>query len=74
MPIIVIGRLCGGIGVLGIALALAEHQHQRERRGTGVDVHDRAAGEVERAHLGEPAAGEHPVRDRRVHQRPATPR
>ena len=41
--------------VLGIALALADEQHQRERRRTGVDVHDRATGEVERAHVGEPA-------------------
>ena len=50
MPIIVSGRLCGGIGVLGVALALAEDEHERERGGAGVDVHDRAAGEVERAH------------------------
>ena len=64
VPSIVSGRLCGGIGVSRIALALAEHEHQRERGGAGVDVHDRAAGEVERAQLGEPAAGEHPVGDR----------
>ena len=54
--------------VVGIALALPDQQHQRERRGTGVDVDDRTAGEVERPHLGDPAAGEHPVRHRAVHE------
>ena len=71
VPSSVSGSECGGIGVLRPAPALAEHEHERERGGAGVDVHDGAAGEVERAALGEPAAGEHPVRDRRVHeQRP----
>jgi hypothetical protein len=32
----------------------------------GVDVHDRAAGEIERAHLRQPSAAPDPVRDRRV--------
>ena len=32
----------------------------------GIHVHDRAAGEVERAELRQPAAAPHPVRDRRV--------
>ena len=36
------------------------------RRDAGVDVHHRAAREVENAELGEPAAAPDPVRDRRV--------
>ena len=34
----------------------------------GVHVHDRAAGEVERAHVGEPAAAPDPVAERAVDQ------
>ena len=71
VPIIVSGRLWGGIGVLGIALAGTEDEHQRQRRGAGVDVDDGATGEVEGAHVGEPAAGEHPVGDRPVDQHAA---
>ena len=47
----------------------AEHQHHRERGDARVDVHDRAAREVERAASCEPTGRrEHPVRDRRVHE------
>ena len=53
------------------AAAPSEQQHERERAGARVDVHDRAAGEVERAPLGQPPAREHPVGDRQVdEQRP----
>ena len=37
--------------VAAVADTLAEHQRADEARDTGVDVHDGAAGEVERAHL-----------------------
>ena len=46
--------------------ACPTHQRGDQRGDAGVDVHDRAAGEVERAHLREPAAAPHPVRDRAV--------
>ena len=35
-----------------------------EARDAGVDVHDRAAGEVEHAEAAEEAAAPHPMRDR----------
>ncbi len=50
-------------------------EHERQRGGTGVDVHRRTAGEVERLKpVGDPAPvavveGEDPVRDREVDQR-----
>ena len=45
----------------------SEDEHRGERGDPGVDVHDGAAGEVERTPLEQPALGrEHPVRDRRV--------
>jgi hypothetical protein len=53
--------------VLGaVADALAEHERAHEAGDAGVDVHDGAAGEIERAACAEPAAAPHPVRDRRV--------
>jgi hypothetical protein len=66
------------------ALALAQDEHEGEGGGAGVDVHGRAAREVDRPEpLHDPAAGvlgeravllqhpevEHPVRDREVHER-----
>ena len=46
---------------------LPDQQHNGQRRNTGVDVHDGATGEVERADPEQPARGrEDPVRDRRV--------
>ena len=64
VPSNVSGSECGGIGSRRPTPPLAEDQHQRERGRTRVDVHDGAAREVERTPLGEPAAREHPVRDR----------
>ena len=49
-----------------IVLPLADDDGGHQRRDARVDVHDRAAGEVERAHLRQPAAAPHPVRDRAV--------
>ncbi len=49
-----------------VVAARADDERGDERRDARVDVHDRAAGEVERAHVGQPAAAPHPVRDRRV--------
>ncbi len=54
-PIIVMVSECGAIGSLPIADALAEHQRADEPGDTGIDVHDGAAGEVERADLIEPS-------------------
>ena len=45
---------------------LAQDDCCDDRGGRSVDVDDRAAGEVKRAPLCEPAAAPHPVRDRRV--------
>ncbi len=50
-PIIVIVRLCGVIDFLAVAEALADEIGADQAGDAGVDVHDRAAGEVERAHL-----------------------
>ena len=50
------------------SLALAENDDHRERCRAGVDVHNRATGEVEGAELGQPAATEDPVSDGRVDQ------
>ena len=44
----------------------ADHHRRHQRGDAGVDVDDGAAGEVERAHLGQPAAAPDPVGDRRV--------
>ena len=41
--------------VLAVAGALADDQRADQARDTGIDVHDRAAREVERASSGEPA-------------------
>ena len=47
-----------------IVAAFADDNRRDQRRDTGVDVHDRASGEVERTHVGEPAAAPDPVRNR----------
>src|SRR3989440_735495 len=48
----------------GPSLAAAEHEDDGQRGDPGVDVDDRAAGEVERPELEQPAdRGEHPVGD-----------
>ena len=65
-PSSVNGTLCGRSADARIVAALADDDGGHERGDAGVDVHDRAAGEVERAHVGEPAAAPHPVRDRAV--------
>ncbi len=49
-----------------IIAALADDDRRDERGNAGVHVDDRAACEIERAHVGEPAAAPHPVRHRRV--------
>ena len=46
--------------------ALAEHKSADEARDAGVDMHDRATGEVEHAEAAEEAAAPHPMRDRAV--------
>ena len=54
-----------------VVAPLADDERRHERGDARVDVDDRAAGEVERPHVGEPAAAPDPVRDRRVdHDRP----
>ena len=68
VPRSVHGQGVGRHRVGAVALAGAEHEEHGDRRGTGVDVDHRAAGEVERAHLGQPAAAEHGVGERRVHE------
>ena len=56
--------------LLRVLEALADHQRADERRDAGREVDDRAAREVERAHLEEPAlVGPDPVRDRHVDER-----
>ena len=65
-PSSVNGTLCGSSAERRIVAPLADHERGDERRDAGVDVHDRAAREIERAHLREPAAAPDPVRDRRV--------
>ena len=57
-----------------IVAALADDDRGDERGDAGVHVNDGSAGEVERAHVGEPAAAPHPVRDRRVDERAPTGR
>ena len=54
-PIMVMVSECGGIGFLAVADALADASGADQAGDAGVDVHDGAAGEVERAHAGEPA-------------------
>ena len=51
VPISVRGKECGGIGCCGPAPAPPEDEHRGERGDPGVDVHDGAAREVERAAL-----------------------
>ena len=69
MPSSVSGSECGGDRVLRPAAPAADHEHRDERGDPGVDVHDGAAGEVERAAAEQPPGRrEHPVRDRRVHE------
>jgi hypothetical protein len=58
------GRACGGMGSLPWPLRAPITKSTRQGGGAGVDVHDEAAGEVERTHLGDPATGERPVGDR----------
>ena len=55
-----------------VVLARAQHDRRHKGRDAGVDVHDGAAGKVERAPREEPAVRRpHPVADRAVdHQRP----
>ena len=65
VPIITSGIECGGSALVRPALALAEHEHGGQGGDAGVDVDGRAAGEVERAALAEPAAV-HPLEDRDV--------
>ena len=48
-------RLCGAMLSLPIADARADHDRGHEAGDAGIDVNDRAAGEVERAHLEEQA-------------------
>ena len=53
-----------------VPAAAADHGDDGERCDAGVDVDRRAAGEVEGAHVEDPAAGvPHPVRDGGVHER-----
>ena len=74
VPISVSGSECGGIGVPRPAPPPTDHQHDRQRGDARVDVHDRAAREVERAAAREPTRRrEHPVRDRRVHEHDPEP-
>ena len=68
-PIMVSTTLCGGAGFL----ALAEHQRRHQPGRAGIDVHHRAAGEIEHLDPGaviggvEEAVGSpHPMRDRRI--------
>ena len=66
-PSSVNGTLCGSSARrLDSRAAVPTTMRRHERGDAGVDVHDGAAGEVERAHLGEPAAAPDPVRDRAV--------
>ena len=60
------GTLCGISADDLKSWRLPDDQRGDQRRDAGVDVHDGAAGEVERAHLGEPAAAPDPVGDRAV--------
>ena len=57
-PIMVMVSECGAEEVAAVADALADQQAADEAGDAGVDVHDRAAREVERAPLvGEPGVG-----------------
>ena len=57
-----------------VILARADDHRGDQRRRRGVDVHDRAAGEVERAHRRQEPAAPDPVRDRRVDRAAPTAR
>ena len=52
-----------------IVAALAHDDRGHQRGDAGVHVDDRAAREIERAHVGQPAAAPYPVRHRRVDER-----
>ena len=56
-PIMVMVSECGAIKLLAVADALADDQRADQTGDAGIDVHDRAAGEVERAGAREPADG-----------------
>ena len=51
---------------LPVSLPLPDGDDRGQRRNGRVHVHDGAAGEVERAHVGQPATAPDPVRDRAV--------
>ena len=53
--------------LLAVAHALTQNHGCHETRHTGVDVHHRAAGEVQNTGFAEEAAAPHPVAYRRVH-------
>ena len=55
-PIIVNVRLCGAIESRAVADPLAHHVGAHQAGHAGIDVHDGAAGEVERALLPQPSA------------------
>ena len=65
-------RLCGAMLSVPIADALAEHQRADEAGDAGIDMHDRAAGEVEHAQAAEEAAAPDPMGDRAVDEDAAT--
>ena len=50
-PVTVVGRLCGGMGVRRKTAAIAEHQRGHQRRHARIDMHHRAAGEIEKAQV-----------------------
>ena len=60
VPSSVSGSEWGGMASRGQLARRPDHQHHGQGRGAGVDVHDGAAGEVERAPLGQPAAARTP--------------
>ena len=75
VPSSVSGSECGGIGCRGQPRRFPITSTMAERGDAGVDVHDRAAGEVERAAAEQPSGRrEDPVRDRRVHDDDQIPR
>ena len=50
-PIIVMVRECGAMQLLAVADALADHERADQTGDARIDVHDGAAGEVDRAPL-----------------------
>ena len=63
-PSSVNGTLCGSSDDFWIVAPPADADRGHERGDARVDVDDGAAGEVERAHLGQPSAAPDPVGDR----------